>query len=495
MFERVNKYYWNPNTDTIPKEMWETYRPQNWAAIGREIGYAIPKSLRESIRYSPSRQKLIQIAKIDENEAIYRLATSDIFWDEIISIEELEGNFTVYDLSVPEVHNFIANDIIVHNSYTLGVISEGIANLPEEISKNLSVLIFDTMGIFWTMKFKNEKDENLLEEWNLKPNMVDVDIYTPMGKFKEYKEKGIPTNYSFSIRPDELTAEEWFLTLGLKQNDSVAILIEKIIYEFEEKNKKNYSIKDMINAIKSDKETNIETKNQTINKLESVLHWGLFYNESTNINEILAPGKVSILDLSCYTTGKGGWNVKSLVIGLLSKKLFNERMESRKEEEISMIKEGYSYIGSDEKQIKKPLVWIIIDEAHEFLREDEKTAATDVLISILREGRQPGISLILATQQPGKIHRDVITQSDIILSHRVTAKPDIDALNNMMQSYMTSDLISHLNNLPKEKGACIILDDNSERIYPIKIRPRFTWHGGESPSAVEYKKELDLELE
>lgn len=379
-------------------------------------------------------------------------------------------------------------------SYSLGVISEGITNLPEEIAKNLSILIFDTMGIFWTMKFPNEKDENILEEWGLKPKNIDIDIYTPLGKFKEYQEKGIPTNFSFSIRPDELTAEDWSYTLGLKPNDSVAILIEKTIFEFEESKIEKYSIKDMINSIKADEETSMEVKNQAINKLESTLNWGLFQKESTDINRILSPGKISVLDLSCYTTGKGGWNVKSLVIGLISKKLFNERMESRKEEEILMIKEGYSYLGS-EQQIKKPLVWMIIDEAHEFLREDEKTAATDILVNILREGRQPGISLVLATQQPGKIHRDVITQSDIILSHRVTAKPDIEALNNMMQSYMTSDLISHLNNLPKDKGTCIILDDNSERIYSAQVRPRFTWHGGESPSAVEYKKELNLELE
>ena len=44
-------------------------------------------------------------------------------------------------------------------SYTLGVIAEGIAALPEHITQNLSVLIFDTMGIYWTMKYPNHKDE------------------------------------------------------------------------------------------------------------------------------------------------------------------------------------------------------------------------------------------------------------------------------------------------------------------------------------------------
>ncbi|MBI2448855.1 hypothetical protein HYV49_01015 [Candidatus Pacearchaeota archaeon] len=39
--------------------------------------------------------------------------------------------------------------------------------------------------------------------------------------------------------------------------------------------------------------------------------------------------------------------------------------------------------------------------------------------------------------------------------------------------------------LPKLKGSAIILDDNSERIYPMRVRPKFTWHGGESPVAIK----------
>ena len=46
----------------------------------------------------------------------YRLLLSqDVFWDRIISIEEA-GEHAVFDLSVPETHCFVANDIIVHNS-------------------------------------------------------------------------------------------------------------------------------------------------------------------------------------------------------------------------------------------------------------------------------------------------------------------------------------------------------------------------------------------
>ena len=38
--------------------------------------------------------------------------------------------------------------------------------------------------------------------------------------------------------------------------------------------------------------------------------------------------------------------------------------------------------------------------------------------------------------------------------------------------------------LPDLKGSAIILDDNSERLYPVRIRPRLTWHGGSAPSAL-----------
>ena len=47
--------------------------------------------------------------------ALNVLSTSDVYWDEIVSIQA-DGETEVYDLTVPELHNFIANNIIVHNS-------------------------------------------------------------------------------------------------------------------------------------------------------------------------------------------------------------------------------------------------------------------------------------------------------------------------------------------------------------------------------------------
>ena len=87
-----------------------------------------------------------------------------------------------------------------------------------------------------------------------------------------------------------------------------------------------------------------------------------------------------------------------------------------------------------------PICWIMVDEAHEFLPNVGKTASSDALITLLREGRQPGIAMVMATQQPGKIHTDAMTQSDVILAHRLTAKIDTDALGALLQSYLRSGL-------------------------------------------------------
>jgi replicative DNA helicase len=39
----------------------------------------------------------------------------DVMWEEITAVEEI-GAFQVYDLTVPETHNFVANDVCVHNT-------------------------------------------------------------------------------------------------------------------------------------------------------------------------------------------------------------------------------------------------------------------------------------------------------------------------------------------------------------------------------------------
>ncbi len=487
--EKILSVERNSNIDTVPKEIWDMYKPLNWAEIGREAGYKYPKAMRERIFYSPTRQRLLQIAQIAQNNPLLTLATSDIFWDEIVSMEILEGQFKVYDICVPQNHNFVANDILVHNSYTLGVIAEELSNLPFDVSQNLSSLIFDTMGIYWTMKYENEKDRRLLQEWELKSKNLPVRVFVPFGYYEDYREKGIPVDEKFALDVAEMNPEDWVITFGLDITNPISVLIQRAISRLKEEG--SFDIQKVISWIEKDERTERETKNAALGLFEAAEGWGIFAKgkeKSTEVKDLINAGMTSVLDLSVYNS-VGAFNIRALVISLVSRKIFNQRMEARKEEEIESVSRGINLSSMQEKK-ENPLVWMFIDEAHEFLPLNSKTVATDALVQLLREGRQPGISLVLATQQPGQIHRDVMTQSDIVISHRVTSQPDLEALNYIMQSYLLQGISGYMNDLPSIKGSAIILDDNSERIYPVKIRPRFTWHGGEAPSSVSYKKEI-----
>ena len=375
-------------------------------------------------------------------------------------------------------------------SYTLGVIAEGFALLEEEVKNNLSIILLDTMGIYWTMKYPNHQDEALLKEWGLEGKKFDIKIYTPIKYYDEFKKKGIPTDFAFSINPSEIDQDDWCMAFKQDKYSHVGVLISRVINELK-KTKKKYSIKDIIDRIKKDEESLKEDKDAATSMFILADGWGVFSDKSTPIKELAKAGQITVLDVSCYATMPGGWDVKALVVGLISQHLFIQRMSYRKEEEYKAVHSAVHYFSEEEEvKDKMPLVWLVLDEAHEFLPRDlsEANAATMPLVEIMREGRQPGISLVLATQQPGKIHTDVMTQSDIVLSHRITAKVDTEALGALMQTYMRTGLDVALGHLPKVKGSAVLFDDQNERIFPMRIRPRLSWHGGSAPFAIPKKK-------
>ena len=321
------------------------------------------------------------------------------------------------------------------------------------------------------------------------PDSLQETFHTPLAVCVRLNR--IPADVPFAIRPAELTTEDWAGLFGVSLLDATGVVlernVEKVRGEIE-----NFSIEDLIESIKNDHRAEENVKNVLENRFLAARGWGIFSKEGTPLREIIQSGKVSVLDVSVYAE----WTVKALVVGILCKKLMSERMAARKLEEVEDSLRGFRYVksGVEENESELPIVWIFIDEAHEFLPLEGKTTATDALVQLLREGRQPGISLVLATQQPGKIHTDVMTQSDIIIAHRVTAKPDIMALNNIMQTYLLESIRKSMSDLPGLKGSALILDDNSERIYPVSIHPKRSWHGGEVPSAISLKKELEFEV-
>lgn len=113
------------NNGHAPKETWELVqvaiskqrlsmievarRSGETVQTGHDAGYSSHKN-RSIPRY-----RLAGYAEVLDDDALRIIASPDIYWDEIVSIEPI-GEHQVYDLTVPDGSNFIAQDVIVHNS-------------------------------------------------------------------------------------------------------------------------------------------------------------------------------------------------------------------------------------------------------------------------------------------------------------------------------------------------------------------------------------------
>ncbi len=106
------------NYDTIPVEIWEQLAAakgsERWSILARRAGIKAYSNIHAGKR-TLSRERLWILASALENLPLQQLADSDIYWDKIVSIESM-GEKQVYDLTIPNTHNFIANDICVHNT-------------------------------------------------------------------------------------------------------------------------------------------------------------------------------------------------------------------------------------------------------------------------------------------------------------------------------------------------------------------------------------------
>jgi len=323
----------------------------------------------------------------------------------------------------------------------------------------------------------------LLSSWGLEPRGFPIRLLVPKGHVKSYGTLGIQVDAPLTLPCGEISAMDWATTFGFSLVDDNGIALERVIKNTKKSYGESYSIEDVIRTLQEDKKVPEGVKDSLENRFLAALEWGVFEKEGTSIQDIFQPGRITVLDISHYASVSSGWSVRSMLVGLLSRKIYQERLTARKAEETEEM------TGQAVRTV--PMIWLMMDESHQFLPSREVTAATEPLLTLIRQGREPGISLLFVTQRPNKLHPDALAQSDLVISHRVTARADIEALRSVMQTYMIEDIQDYINDLPKTKGSAIVLDDNSERIFPIQVRPRLSWHAGGSASAIKPKTIFD----
>jgi replicative DNA helicase len=117
--ERLRDVRPNTNLDTVPKEVWGRVREVlvDQKMTHREFAASLGTQFCGSTmwKHAPSRERLGRVAELLGNADLEVLATNDVFWDAIASIE-LVGEEPVYDATVMGTHNFVVNGIAAHNS-------------------------------------------------------------------------------------------------------------------------------------------------------------------------------------------------------------------------------------------------------------------------------------------------------------------------------------------------------------------------------------------
>ena len=98
-----------PALDRFPREVWQhVQHSEDW--------FRKRKLPRPNRQYAPTRSKLQKIAEAEENKALLAAVDGDVFWDEVVEVKKL-GLQHVYGIQVQRLQNYLANDIVQHNTY------------------------------------------------------------------------------------------------------------------------------------------------------------------------------------------------------------------------------------------------------------------------------------------------------------------------------------------------------------------------------------------
>jgi DNA helicase HerA-like ATPase len=349
-------------------------------------------------------------------------------------------------------------------SYTLG-------NIVEEIhteTHDIVPLVIDPMGIYWTMAEGNDEQRNLLWDWSMSQRDFPVNLLVPGNPeerygpeiVREFQSRGIDLN-SLLLNPSDMSPDGWCDLFDLNINKPMGITLYRAVRELGEGDAKFY-MDDLIHEVEMDGESSERTREALLNRLEMAKAWDIFADEYQDVWRTFDENRINVLDLSVIEPGQYG--LRNLVVEVLGKELFRERQEARRREELEL-------------GVDIPKVWLFIDEAHNFVPSGESSLAKDTLIRWVKEGRQPGLSIVVASQQPSAIDSDVLSQCDIILCHKITTKEDINSLNKLSQDYMGSELQTYVRNIDNV-GEAVYVDDDEETVSMIKVRPRKSKHGG-----------------
>ncbi len=398
-------------------------------------------------------------------------------------------------------------------SYDLGILSEGlILGSNSKVAtkdKAITSVIFDTQSQFWALADapKDTLTEDLeqldqLRQWGLLTiGLSGARLFKPAGE-----QSDLPKVEDFVLDPAELDVDDWCGLFGLEryspQGQCIRTLLQKVRvdgYEIEEASggqlrrvrvpaTPRYAIPDLVHCLRKDLEMIDQSQKQTRDavlwKLESLQDSNLFQSGGLNIREVLRPGQISVFLLRNLDNA-----TKSLVVSIFAKKIFGLMGDYHTKHKVSR---RFGRELSDEYQGLPDGVWVLIDEAHLVCPADAHTAAKESLVEYVKRGRDAGLSLVLATQQPAAVDSRVVSQIDLLIVHRLVVDGDISAALARVPADFPREVsfgsakISERHALVRalDTGEAWVADAETGRALLVAMRPRVSAHGGDEPVVI-----------
>ena len=160
---------------------------------------------------------------------------------------------------------------------------------------------------------------------------------------------------------------------------------------------------------------------------------------------------------------------QQVIVATLLRRAYQARMDTAKLK-----------VGAGDKTYLPYPVFCLMEEAHNFAPANADAVSSDVLKTILSEGRKFGVSVGLITQRPGKLDGDVLSQCMTQCIMRITNPIDQNRIAESVES-VGRDLLRELASL--SKGQVIVTGASVNTPVLLRVRQRITQHGGQDLDA------------
>ena len=403
----------------------------------RVVGYKDKDGTFKQIRipFAPKSEVLLAQESVIKN--IIELNTKDGAY-----IGKLEGKNIPIRLNLKNLltkHISILAKSGAGKSYTAGVLLE------EIMDRNVPLLIIDPHGEYSEMKYANDDSADMK-----KMGYYDIKSKRYTKNIKEY---GFIDELNPIKLNDDLKADELVHMLPTKLSSAQMALVYNSV--------KNMPKLDLANLILELEYEESPSKYNIISVVNHLKSMELFSLNYTPYNELIQPGRCSIINLKGLAP-----EGQEILVYKLMKDLFEQR-----------------------KLNKVPPFFCVVEEAHNFCPERGfgEAKSSKILRTVASEGRKFGLGLCVISQRPARLDKSVLSQCTTQIIHKVTNPNDLKAIISSVEG-INSESETEIQNLPI--GTALVTGVVDMPLF-VNIRPRKTKHGGTAVNILETVQDDD----